>query len=149
MTRRRFGRVAERMWLHLLNTFALFDNVHIFFPRCFKIIWTWKLLKIRKSNMPSPRCVVQECSNVAGHGLSTHKRPSDQERLKFINFINLYRANFHQLVNSRYAPKTFLPECFHRLFTFSVNGEETIKRKLPNNFGENYGTEESCLSSRN
>ena len=66
--------------------------------------------------MPSPRCVVYGCSNVAGNGISIHKSPSDRkEWLKWVNFVKINRANFFPTGEFTICSEHFLPECFHRL----------------------------------
>ncbi len=38
--------------------------------------------------MPASRCLVQDCDNVGGPGISIHKSPADRKiRLKWVNFI--------------------------------------------------------------
>lgn len=66
--------------------------------------------------MPSSRCVVQDCSNVAGPGVSIHVCPSNRkDRIKWTNFVRLHRANFAPAKNFVVCSEHFTPECFHQL----------------------------------
>ena len=45
--------------------------------------------------MPASRCVVQDCNNIAGPGISIHKNRADRKNhIKWVNFVRLHRANF-------------------------------------------------------
>jgi hypothetical protein len=66
--------------------------------------------------MPSSRCVVQDCSNVARPGISIHASPSNRkDRIKWVNFVRTHRANFLPVKNFVVCSEHFAPESFHQL----------------------------------
>ena len=85
-----------------------------------------------KKNMPSSRCVVQGCSNVAGPGISIHTSPTDKkERLKWVNFVRLHRANFLQTGQFSICSEHFSPECFHRAIPVPGTSRRLKKGSCP------------------
>ena len=65
--------------------------------------------------MTSSRCVVQDCSNVAGPGISIHTCPSNRkDRIKWVNFVRTHRANFVPAKNFVVCSEHFGPESFHQ-----------------------------------
>ena len=67
--------------------------------------------------MPASRCVVQDCNNIAGPGISIHKSPTDRKnRIKWVNFVRHHRANFFIGPEQRFAvcSQHFAPDCFHQ-----------------------------------
>ena len=78
--------------------------------------------------MPSSRCVVRGCSNVAGHHISIHTSPNDRrERQKWINFVKLHRANFTPSGVFAICSDHFSPDCFHRTIPVA-SGTRRLKR---------------------
>ena len=66
--------------------------------------------------MPSSRCVVRDCSNVAGPGMSIHACPSNRkDRIKWMNFVRMHRANFAPAKNFVVCSEHFTPESFYQL----------------------------------
>lgn len=67
--------------------------------------------------MPASRCVVQDCNNIAGPGISVHKSPADRKtRLKWVNFVRFHRANFFVGLEQKFAvcSEHFTPDSFHQ-----------------------------------
>ena len=89
-------------------------------------------LKYEQKIMPSPRCVVQGCSNIAVPGISIHTSPTDRkERLKWVNFVRLHRANFFQTGEFSICSEHFLPECFHRAIPVPGTSRRLKKGSCP------------------
>ena len=86
----------------------IFRDLLLVFLRYFAIL----------QEMPSNRCVVQNCSNVSNpsEGISIHRSPSNSATYaKWIRFVRMHRAKFSPQGTFVVCSEHFSPECFQRV----------------------------------
>lgn len=107
----------------------------------------------RKLDMPTGRCVVQDCSNVANLqlGISLHNSPVNKlMRAKWVKFVKLRRKNFNPDPEGGFGvcSKHFEASCFTRPVHVPGSRRTLIPGSIPTIWKSKSDQELSAMSSR-
>ena len=92
-------------------------NISLYLGHIFRDLLLLRYFAILQE-MPSNRCVVQNCSNVSNpsKGIPIHQSPSNSATYaKWIRFVRMHRAKFSPQGTFVVCSEHFSPECFQRV----------------------------------